>query len=56
MDAFTEHRFRTLEEQVAGFEGRIRALEIGYAKLLGWAAGGAFAGGLFFQLVSFMVK
>lgn len=47
-----EHRLRVLEEASADHDGRIRALEIGYARLVGWAAGGAFVGGLVFQLLS----
>lgn len=55
MDALTAHRLAKLEEQVSEQEGRLRALEIGYAKMLGWSAGGAAVGGLAFQVIAWLI-
>jgi hypothetical protein len=55
MDAFVAHRLEKLEETVSEQEGRLRALEIGYAKMLGWSAGGAAVGGLAFQIIIWLM-
>lgn len=54
------HRLVEVEKDVAEMraenkaqEVRIRALEIGHARILGWAAGGAFVGG---AIISALVK
>lgn len=55
------HRVQTLEDKLDDhidadknihkeLEIRVRALEIAHGKLIGYAAGGAFVGGLAFQL------
>jgi hypothetical protein len=51
-----EHRMRVLEEQVTSNEVRLRALEIAHARLIGYAAGGAFIGGLVFQALTWALK
>lgn len=56
MDALTSHRLAKLEEDVSELEGRVRALEIGYARMLGWCAGGSCVGGLAFQIVLHFLK
>ncbi len=55
MDAFTAHRLEKLEGSVSELEGRMRAMEIGYAKMLGWSAGGAAVGGLAFQILVWLM-
>lgn len=55
-DALVNHRLLALEKVQSEHEGRIRALEIGYAKILGWAAGGAFVGGAAVQVLTWLVK
>jgi hypothetical protein len=55
MDALTAHRLDQLEERQSEQEGRLRALEIGYAKMLGWSAGGAAVGGLAFQIIVWLM-
>lgn len=39
------------EESDAKLEGRIRVLEISFARMLGWSAGGAAVGSAAFQVV-----
>ncbi len=51
-----EHRVQVLEGRVAEHEVRLRTLEIAHAKLIGWCAGGAFAGGLAFQILQWVLK
>jgi hypothetical protein len=55
MDAFVTHRLNKLEEQSSALEGRVRALELGYAKMLGWSAGGAAVGALAFQIILYLM-
>jgi hypothetical protein len=57
------HRVTDLEKDVAEMraenkaqELRLRALEIANAKILGWAAGGAFVGGAFWTLISKFIQ
>lgn len=56
MSQLLEHRVKVLEEKSAELEGRTRALEVAQAKLMGYCAGGAFAGGLAFQILSWLVR
>jgi hypothetical protein len=56
VDALTAHRLAKLEEDVSDLEGRLRALEIGYARMLGWSAGGAAVGGLAFQIAMWLFQ
>ncbi len=55
MDALTAHRLEKLEEQTSELEGRVRALELGYARMLGWSAGGAAVGALAFQVILYLM-
>jgi hypothetical protein len=55
MDALTAHRLNELEEKSSELEGRVRALELGYARMLGWSAGGAAVGALAFQVILWMM-
>lgn len=56
MDALTAHRLQKLESDTSELEGRVRALELGYAKMLGWSAGGAAVGALAFQIILYLMK
>lgn len=55
MDALTAHRLNELEEKASEQEGRLRALELGYARMLGWSAGGAAVGALAFQVILYLM-
>lgn len=56
MSAILEHRIMALERSYHDIERtlepRVRALEIAHARIVGWAAGGAFVGGLVWNVVS----
>lgn len=54
--ALLEHRVAVLEKDTQELSGRVRALEIAQAKLIGYCAGGAFAGGLAFQILTWLVR
>lgn len=56
MDALTSHRLTELEEWRSEVEARVRTLEIGYARLVGWSAGGAAVGGAALQVVLWLLK
>lgn len=60
MDALTAHRLAELESEVAtlraDLEPRVRALEIAHARLIGWAAGGAFVGGAAWSVLAWLLK
>lgn len=55
MDALVAHRLAELERNSLEMEGRVRALELGYAKMLGWSAGGAAVGALAFQVILYLM-
>lgn len=42
---------RRFEDGLAKLEGRVRVLEISFARMLGWSAGGAAVGSAAFQVV-----
>lgn len=61
--AVLEHRIARAEEEIAeirseikAIETRTRVLEIAHARILGWAAGGAFAGGGVFTILSWLIS
>jgi hypothetical protein len=50
------HRIAEVEKAAEELETRVRALEIAQARLIGYAAGGAFAGGLVWQIVTWFAR
>ena len=42
---------RRFEDGLSKLEGRVRVLEISFARMLGWSAGGAAVGSAAFQVV-----
>lgn len=52
VDQLEKAHVKLTEEVNDELEPRLRALEISHARIIGWAAGGAFIGGLVWNIVS----
>jgi hypothetical protein len=52
MLSLLEHRMIQVERALEKVEPRLHAVEIAQARILGWAAGGAFIGGVVWNVVS----